>query len=84
MNLSDYILLLLTLLFSCSVLYYFMLPVFARYALDSVLCRSGNNGESVRASFAMAMPVYKFNILNTSFISIDQCSVVMKQAEVFR
>jgi len=74
----------LTLLFPCPVLYYFKLPVFARYVLDAVLFRSGNSGESAQASFAMAVPIYKGNNLNTSFISTDQCSVVWKQAEVFR
>jgi len=65
MNSSDCVLLLLTLLFPCSVPYYFMLHVFARYALDAVLCRFGNSGESARASFVMAVPVNKFDNLNT-------------------
>jgi hypothetical protein len=44
-----------------------MLPVFARYALDAVFCRFGNSGESARALFAMAVPVYKYYNLNKLF-----------------
>jgi len=39
---------------------------------------------TARGSFAMAVPVNKFNNLNISFISIEQYSFVIKQAEAFR